>query len=393
MNWIKNTILLLVSLTFCYGLLVVGDIFLEENAFKKFRSINKDIKKIKKFRADRDKKTLNKLKNDGYSPVVYPSLWDDNYRQNQINYKDATYPPLIAGKPYTKTFYCNEGDGFKKYVSDRFGFRNDDKSWNQKINTIFIGDSFTQGGCVDDLDTISNKYEKLSKKNSINLGFSGNNPSHYLTYSKLFIPKIKPDEVFLVYYANDFRKYFKSVIEDVYVDNGVEFFSKNKLSMINEKKYFKVAEQIMIKEKERINKTKTAKKSVEKKFKKNFLDIFIYELINHSELPFIRSLIMRSKIQFKTVKISVLETIKLCETFSCKLHIVYIPNSEFWAPEMFANRNADKLKRISNKNNILFFDGREVINRKKDSDDYASEGPHMSKLGYFKIAELIYNNK
>ena len=104
-------------------------------------------------------------------------------------------------------------------------------------------------------------------------------------------------------------------------------------------------------------------------------------------------MLLRNKIIFKPVKRTVLETIKLCKNFSCQLNIVYIPNSKFWRPDASADSNADKLKRFANKNNVLFFDGRKVINREKGSDDYAVAGSHLSSLGYFKIAELIYNNQ
>lgn len=393
MNWIKNTILLLVSLTFCYGLVVVSDWYLEKNIAKKSKIINKNAKKIEKLLADKNIKTKINLKNDGYRSIVWPSLWDDLY--SEIDSLNSTYPPLIAGLPLTKTYYCDEGEGFKKYMSDRFGFRNDDESWDKRIKTIFIGDSFTHGACVDNSNTISNKYQEFSKKNSVNLGFSGNNSSHYLTYAKLFIPKIKPDEVFLVFYANDFKEDKKSIIEKVYIDNNADFFSQNRLGIINEKKYFEVAEQIFLeKKKQKLNdrKKNLVIKKVEKK-PNHFVYKIIKNLNNHSSLPFIRYLILRNKIIFKPVKRTVLETIKLCKNFSCQLHIVYIPNSKFWRPDTSADSNADKLKRFANKNNVLFFDGRKVINREKGSDDYAVAGPHLSSLGYFKIAELIYNNQ
>ena len=45
--------------------------------------------------------------------------------------------------------FCQE-KRWSIYKSDRFGFRNYDEIWDkQNIDYLFIGDSFTQGACVE----------------------------------------------------------------------------------------------------------------------------------------------------------------------------------------------------------------------------------------------------
>lgn len=54
---------------------------------------------------------------------------------------------------------------------------------------MFIGDSFTEGACVEENETIPSYFNDL---NPINLGLDGNMPYIYSILSKLYVPKIKP---------------------------------------------------------------------------------------------------------------------------------------------------------------------------------------------------------
>ncbi len=110
-------------------------------------------------------------------------------------------------------YFCNEGYGLIKYKSDRFGLRNNDLIWeNQNITSnnlnFFIGDSFTQGACVDDQNTIPNLYNKISEFTSINLGHSGNGPYEYINLLRSIVKpilNINKNKVYvnLIFYPND----------------------------------------------------------------------------------------------------------------------------------------------------------------------------------------------
>ena len=155
-----------------------------------------------------DTKIREALIKSGYFPRFHPSLIDssDLLTKRAIESQFA----LIGGIPNTKTYLCNEGYGLITYTSDRFGFRNIDEKWNEEVETLFIGDSFTHGACVDEQHTISNVYEQLSLKNTLNLGMVGSNPSHYLTHANIFAPKVKPKKIFFVFYPNDKGREFNS---------------------------------------------------------------------------------------------------------------------------------------------------------------------------------------
>ena len=76
------------------------------------------------------------------------------------------------------SYLCNESGDWALYKSDRYGFRNDDNLWNQKIDIVSVGDSFLHGYCVNEGESISEVYNKKSKLKMINLGVGGTGPLH-----------------------------------------------------------------------------------------------------------------------------------------------------------------------------------------------------------------------
>ena len=80
---------------------------------------------------------------NGFKPLYYP-------RKTRNLFLNSKYYP-VGTLPKTPTFYCNEGYGLVTFNSDRFGLRNEDSKWDdiQNKGATFIGDSFTQGACVD----------------------------------------------------------------------------------------------------------------------------------------------------------------------------------------------------------------------------------------------------
>ena len=120
------------------------------------------------------KKEKIKLIEEGYFPLFYPHFTKDKLKPD-----NNIYP--LGSLPYTKTLLCDEGYGFIKYYSDRFGFRNQDYKWeaNSKRNIYIIGDSFAQGSCVEEQNTINSIIEKNTGINTLNLGMSSSDPYDY----------------------------------------------------------------------------------------------------------------------------------------------------------------------------------------------------------------------
>ena len=60
------------------------------------------------------------------------------------------------------TFLCNETGEDIFYVSDDYGFRNNNKARKEDVEFAFIGDRLYMG-CVEDNYTLSNILRKVNK--------------------------------------------------------------------------------------------------------------------------------------------------------------------------------------------------------------------------------------
>ena len=345
--------------------------------------MNKSARKIEDERSiSEDIQQIKLAKEDGYVPVVYPSLMDR---------LDLDYP-LIAGLPETKTYYCNEGYGLVKYNSDRFGFRNEDNLWTSKSVDIVIGDSFVHGGCVSDFETLPYQLSKLTNFPTLNLGIGGNDPTHYLAYSKIFIPKLTPTRVFLVFYANDYGPTSTSAIEEAYVNEGKTIFAFNELRLFDRDLF-----------QESGLKGITNLRDIQKALKKPMPAIrtrAMNALVRYASLPTIRKLVVsqppiQSLIpdidpQFGKTYGAINSVTDLCDKYNCDVTVLFIPNSHFYRPDRRADRYAELIKKVVVTKKLQFVDGRDVIDRAKGSDDFALKGPHLSPLGYKKLAEQVF---
>ncbi len=89
------------------------------------------------------------------------------------------------------TFLCNETGEDVFYISDDYGFRNNNKVWKEDVEFAFIGDSFVHGGCVEDNYTLSNILSNKINKNVLNLGVGGAGPLIEYAIFKEYVAKKK----------------------------------------------------------------------------------------------------------------------------------------------------------------------------------------------------------
>ena len=118
---------------------------------------------------------INKIKKENgidVVPSIFPRALINKY---WTDYNFNLFP--ISGVSNITTVFCKEGKEFSIYESDRFGFNNPDKEWNnEKIDWLLLGDSFTQGSCVQPGDDFASQIRLLSKQNVLSLGMAGNGP-------------------------------------------------------------------------------------------------------------------------------------------------------------------------------------------------------------------------
>jgi hypothetical protein len=162
------------------------------------------------------------LKNSGYdffnkydfrSDIqIYKELKTENkktfLRTNTINLLTANNNKILpivplSGISKSQIIMCNEGGFWATYFSDRYGFNNPDFVWDSnEIDVVLIGDSFTEGACVNENDTISANLRKISNFNVINLGRAGTGSLSHLAILKEYLPK-KTKRILWIYYEND----------------------------------------------------------------------------------------------------------------------------------------------------------------------------------------------
>ena len=103
---------------------------------------------------------INKLRAndiDAY-PDINASLFLNNSLKIPILYNKKIIP--LSAINNSMTVFCAESGKQINYLSDKFGFRNSQEIYSKNIEIILLGDSFTQGHCVEDSLNIAGQIRK-----------------------------------------------------------------------------------------------------------------------------------------------------------------------------------------------------------------------------------------
>ncbi len=140
--------------------------------------------------------------------VVYPFVTPQEIFTNYLEDANPNKPLLpFGGISHVKTVMCNEMGFFANYLSDRYGFNNDDSVYDDTSLSpiLLLGDSFTLGACVEQSQNVAGRLRENGYR-SISLGISGIGPLAELAILKEYGHKIKPSIVLWLYYnQNDLR--------------------------------------------------------------------------------------------------------------------------------------------------------------------------------------------
>lgn len=347
-------------------------------------------KNTSKARIERiNKKRIPAIKN-GYLPFYIPSEIKSKVK------KTGFYP--IGSLPFTKTYYCDEGYGLIKYITDRFGLRNKDEVWvniKNQPNIFLIGDSFGQGACVPSQNTITSNIKESTNINSINLASSANSPYEYHAILKTILNPILLEKSFknwviLLFYNNDDILHNQDDFNKLNSAKSI-IFENNNGNISPKESYIKELSNIIktnypTSQNEIINK-------LQNKYgygisKKNLKESFLYKVLT---LVPIRSSLYKLKSLFER-KISPTEKsiAYLAETCkeNCTPIVAYIPSHRNKDPYLDPLRYKKLLREFSLKYKIKFIDSEGLINP-NSSIDYSPEGAHLSIVGYRKIGNLI----
>ena len=305
----------------------------------------------------------------------------------------------LSGVSKSNTINCNENGYFSKYFSDRYGFNNPDKEWDQnEITYLLVGDSHVHGACVNRPDDISSVLRKISGQPVINLGFNGNGPLTAYASLREYMPKNVKNILWFFYEGNDIIDLRSETTKPTltkYIND--KNFSKD--LRFNQKKVDRFQKNIIketIKQREELEIYWSKYYSKKKKFlrflrlnqSKNFLATFQKQSKREDNFTF----------DLNKFKETLLAAKQLAQQNGSNFYFVCLGTySRYKSPHFNINpyiKNYPRIIKIVNDLGIRIID----INKDsflKDQDPLKyfpfRERGHYNVEGYKKITELIYH--
>ena len=137
--------------------------------------------------------------------IIFPNLGSLITNDGLTNIINNNSQIIFGDVPNSKIILCNEDGEYVFFKSDKFGFRNNNKNYdNQNFKNgqmpILIGDSFGLGVCIEDKIYLKNINDKV-----INLSVSGSGPISQIALINEYLIKFKTNKIIWLYYeGNDF---------------------------------------------------------------------------------------------------------------------------------------------------------------------------------------------
>ena len=306
-------------------------------------------------------------------PVIY---FADHFAQKNV---EQELVPL-AGISNKETIFCKEDGPLIRYKSDRFGFNNNDKIWEEKnIFAITVGDSFTHGACVERQNTIANNINK--KKHILNLGMGGTGPLVQYAILREYLEEINPKNIIWIYYE-----------ENDLADLIYELSNPTLKRYLVKKDY---SQKLILKQ---------------KKIDKKLIDVLHLAIINKNKkktkdviefikLKKLRSLLVdreaHNEVKISNEFIEIMKRVKkIAKEKNVNFYFVYLPEKNRFINEFKKSsdfRQYKKIKKIINNLNIPIIDlNLEFQKRFKDPLSlYNRNHAHLNADGYKIVGKLI----
>jgi hypothetical protein len=288
----------------------------------------------------------------------------------------------LSGASKIKTIFCNENGKYSFFLSDRYGFNNPDFEWDKKnINYFLLGNSFTQGACVNRPADIASQIRKISKKSALNMGYRNHGPlSQLAALREYYQPGIK-NVIWFYSEDNDLNilniEIKSSILTKYPSDNNFSQNLSNKQNQIDNKIKKKIENDYIDQKKIKllnIIKLKTTR-------------LFLYSFFPNKYKPVSKNLKFNDL--FKKVLI---QAKKFSENNNAKFFFVYLPDYKRYSLDNYSNENYIKIKNFVNSSNINFLDMNTIVFEKEQDPliffPYRMYG-HYNEIGYKKIAEKI----
>lgn len=342
----------------------------------------------------------NKQSNDP-NPNFYLVVDYKYYIDNKFNDNYSHYP--LSNISNSKTIFCKENGHFKSIISDKFGFNNNNETYQKQIDTTIIGDSFGYGSCVDTNENVSGNLNNLGLI-TLNFSSSGNGLISNYAIFREYVSEYKPKNVLLFWYeGNDFHNTqdeYNSINLRRYIEN--KNFSQNLISKqeITDNNLQNFYEDLLNSENFVIN-----------EYELNFLELItlknIKNVLRNGKIiipnPYLFKNYNDDKFYENIIK-DILYSIKNdVNNWGGNVIIVYLP--DYWRYEILQDANLstirdmnylkkkDNFLKIINHLNLKYLDFENILNNTNNPLTFFDNqsDPHYNKKGYQFLSNIIYN--
>ncbi len=297
----------------------------------------------------------------------------------------------LGGIANSKTINCNENGYYTLFQSDRYGFNNPDKEWDQnEIEFFLIGDSFILGNCVNRPHDISSVLRELSNKSVLNIGYSNNGPLiEYAGLKEYIIPNIK--NIIWVYYENSDLNNLSRELNSKILKKYIEDTSFKQDLIYKQQEIDKILNKLVNNEINKQLNSRTTHYENKISFKiKKFVDLW-----NVREFLFLKE---RSNFKDKFSPPSEFtKIIKLAKNLAFKnksnFYFVYLPSHHRYISKI-DNQEYEFIKKTIKNLNINFIDIHKEVFKKEENPQklFPFQLPgHYTIEGYRKVSEVIFN--
>jgi len=141
----------------------------------------------------------------GGSTAQYRAGLPPIYTLKALNVRlGATSPSetMLGGVPGAEVLLCSHNGAPVRYTADRYGFRNPDRLRDGQVDLLVLGDSFTEGICLEDgKDFVSRLREKVPM--TFGAGTRGAGPFYELAVLGRYGPVFRPKHTVIAFFGGN----------------------------------------------------------------------------------------------------------------------------------------------------------------------------------------------
>jgi hypothetical protein len=283
----------------------------------------------------------------------------------------------LAGIANTINIHCNENNYYSEYKSDKFGFNNPNNNvYNKNVDYLITGDSFAHGNCVNENDNIAGNIKKITKKNTINIGYGGSGPLVQYARLKEYFPETNVKKIIWLFCGEndikDLEAELKNPILIKYLEN--DYYTQN-LKKLQDNIDYELNKYFFLK--------------LEEYKKKNLFITFIKLQRVRSYIEYLR--IPESNLD--NFKLIMQKAQKFSEDNHAKIVFVYLPSySEVKSKSLtISNKSLNIIKIIENLEIPIINVYEELFLKHNDPLSlYPNRNfGHYNELGYYEVSKTI----